>query len=111
MIYMRAARESYQKGEFSDIIWIRSAQNVADVLTKFEKSQPMIDFLECGLLTTQVEKWVIRKDVESLEDASEKGVYDDADNGEDAEVISQTFEKEDSGMCEKGLACSSCSGY
>lgn len=61
MIDVRAVREEYQLGEISEVGWIRSAHNLADGLTKYEKSKILVDFLERGRLTTSVEQWVIRK--------------------------------------------------
>lgn len=51
-------------GKISDVGGIRSSQNLADGLTKYDKSEPLIDFIESGRLDTQVEQLVIREDVE-----------------------------------------------
>lgn len=68
MIDVRAAREAYQRGDISNVGWIRSAHNLADGLTKFEKNKLMVEFLESGRVTTVVEQWVIRAEVADATD-------------------------------------------
>lgn len=62
MVDIRATREAYNRRDISDVDWVGSAHNLADGLTKFAKRQPLVDFLDSGRLTTEVEQWVLRKD-------------------------------------------------
>lgn len=75
---VRAAHEEYKNGYISGVGKIRSVHNHAYGLTKFGKRQLMVEFLESGRLTTIVEKWVIREDVEGLADGETRGLEDGA---------------------------------
>lgn len=63
LIYVRAARETYQRGDITYVGWVRSAQNLADSLTQIEKSQLMGAFLDTARIHTVVEQLVIRAEV------------------------------------------------
>lgn len=64
MVDIFAALEAYEVGDISNVGWIRSHQNVADVLTKFTKCTALCEYLDSGKLTTKVEQWVVRGHLE-----------------------------------------------
>lgn len=63
MIDVRSASKAYQLGDIRDVGWVRSEHNLADGLTKFDKSQLVVDLLEIGHINTVVQQWVMTSDV------------------------------------------------
>lgn len=68
---VREARGAYQNGEISYVGWRRSIHNLADGFKKLDKSGLMVECFERGKLETKLEQWVIRKDVEGMENEPE----------------------------------------
>lgn len=53
-MYIKSARDSYNRGNISDVGWVRLAQNLADGLPKFDKAQSLLEFYDTGMIITDV---------------------------------------------------------
>lgn len=62
---VRADRAAYQNGDIIYVGWISSSQHLADGFTKYDKSQPLVEFIASGSPATQVEQCGIREDVDA----------------------------------------------
>lgn len=62
MIDIMAARESYEKGEISEIRWIAGGSNPADAMTKGKPNNALEKLITNNKLTVQVQGWVERKE-------------------------------------------------
>lgn len=60
MIEVFAAREAFDTGEISEVRWIKSAENVADELTKYKPCDALNGILDTGILNVKVEQWITR---------------------------------------------------
>ena len=60
MIDIAAACEGFQKHDINDIGFVRSAENIADGLTKPMKQTALRDMLLTGTFRVNVEQWIIR---------------------------------------------------
>lgn len=61
MVYIRAAREAYERGYINDVGWIRWPANVSDGMNKLSNCKPLSRLLEVGKITTEVEQRVTRQ--------------------------------------------------
>lgn len=63
MIDVAADRQTYGRLEISNTGLVRSAQNVADAVTKPKKCLDLNDPIYSGAILNYVDEWTIRRDV------------------------------------------------
>lgn len=63
MIDIAAAKESFERLEISDLGLVRTEHMLADCLTKVMHPKQLLEALESGVLSHEIEKWIIRDTV------------------------------------------------
>jgi hypothetical protein len=61
MLDIACAQDAWTKQDISDIGFIRSAENIADGLTKQMKQASLLKVLETSQLDVKVEQWIVRR--------------------------------------------------
>jgi hypothetical protein len=61
MLDIACAQDAWTKQDISDIGFIRSAENIADGLTKQMKQASLLKVLDTGQLNVKVEQWIVRR--------------------------------------------------
>lgn len=61
MIDLQARRQSYERGEISEIRWISGEGNPADSMTKGKANRALEKLVDSNQLTVKLEAWVDRK--------------------------------------------------
>lgn len=56
-------RRAYRRGDFTNVAWIHSAQNIADNMTKHEGNTILADTMATGCLDLTIEQWVYEEDI------------------------------------------------
>lgn len=60
MINIREIRDAYVRGEINKVVWISTAENIADGMTKMSVCEPLKNLIRTGYLDVHVQQWVIR---------------------------------------------------
>ena len=60
MLDIHASRESYKNHEMSNIVFVRSSDNIVDGLTKGNMQRSLLNLLKTGQHTINCEQWILR---------------------------------------------------
>jgi len=60
MLDIHCARQEYQAQEISNIVFVRSCDNLADGLTKPKMQKALFELLKTGAHAVKCEQWILR---------------------------------------------------
>lgn len=67
-------RRAYKSNEITNVAWIKSAQNIADNLTRFHGNDILVNTMESGKINLVIEQWIYKDTASAGTDIISKNI-------------------------------------